>query len=457
MVRAGCLRAARGGVAVLLCGLVTVAGSVVAPPAAAAACPSGNVALTFDDGPAAAVTGRLLDVLSARNVPATFFVLGQRVAATPALVRRADRLGFVVANHTYGHEMLTRLSDDGIRRTVRATAERIRSAGARPAAMVRPPYGAVDTRVRAVLAGLGMATVLWDIDPRDWESGTPAQIAERVVSHLRPHGRNIVLLHDGVARSGNTLLAVPMIVSRARERGYCFTALGGAAAAPVKPRVGVADAEVREAGPGTTRTLVFSVRLDRVAARRTSVHVRTVAVTAAAGQDFRAVDRRLYLPAGTAKASVRVEVLGDRIDETRELLRLRLDDPRGLRIADARADGLIRDDDPMPEVRLSDAVVTEPAEGFAPAVVTLRLDRPSSRQVEVRVATADGTADALDFTPLDLVVTLPAGVTRATVPVDVLADALLEEDETFEVRVLSTTRAQVADGAATVTIATPTG
>lgn len=449
----------RGGGTALLCLLLALPAGVLAPASSHAAvrgCTSGTVALTFDDGPAAAVTGRLLDVLSSRKVPATFFVLGQRVAASPKLVRRAGRLGFVVANHTYGHEMLTRLSDRAVRRTVRATADRIRAAGARPAPLVRPPYGAVDDHVRSVIARLGMTTVLWDVDPRDWESGTPGQIADRVLSHLRPHGRNIVLLHDGVARSADTLRAVPLIVTGARARGYCFRALGaGGSTVPPRPRVEVADAEVREAGPGTTTALVFAVRLDRESTRRTSVRVRTVALTAAAGRDFRAVDRRTYLPAGTRRTTVRVEVLGDRVDETRELLRLRLEDPRGLRIVDGRADGLIRDDDPVPRVRLSDVTVTEPTGGVGQATVTLRLDRPSSRTVEVRVATVTGTADALDFAPADLVVTLPEGATHATVTVDVLPDDLIEDVETFEVHVLSTVRALVGDGVATVTVEPP--
>jgi len=441
--------------AVLVSGVLAVAGTVAPAQSrtSAGACPSGTVALTFDDGPATAVTGRLLDVLSSRGVPATFFVLGQRVAASPALVRRAHRLGFAVANHTYRHEMLTRLSDDGIRRTVRATTGSIRDAGARPAPLVRPPYGAVDNRVRAVLGSMGMTTVLWDIDPRDWESGTPEQIAERVLSHLRPHGRNIVLLHDGVARSGNTLRAVPLIVSRARDRGYCFAPVGGSA--PPRPQVRVEDTEGREAGAGATTTLAFDVRLDRTAPRRTSVRVRTLAGTATAGLDYRAVDRRVAVPAGATGTRVRVEVLGDRIDETRETLRLRLGDPRGLRIADGGAVGVIRDDDPRPRVRLADVTVTEPGDGAAHAIVVLRLDRPSSRSVEARVATVAGTAGPPDYAPLDAVVALPAGRTRATVPVDVLADALPEDVEAFEVRVLSVTRARVGDGVATVTIEPP--
>ena len=113
---------------------------------------------------------------------------------------------------------------------------------------------------------------------------------------------------------------------------------------------------------------------------------------------------------------------------------------------------MIRDDDPVPRVRLSDATVTEPTEGVEQATVVLRLDRPTSREVEVRLTTVAGTADALDFTPVDAVVTVPAGATRATVRVTVLPDELVEDAETFEVRVLATLGARVDDGVANVTV-----
>jgi peptidoglycan-N-acetylglucosamine deacetylase len=122
--------------------------------AASTECPRGVVALTFDDGPGP-YTPALLDVLAAREAPATFFVMGRRVAAAPAVVRRQCAEGHVVGNHTYNHEQLTRVSDPGIRSTVDATANAIASAGARQAPLVRPPGGATSTRVRQVLHAMG--------------------------------------------------------------------------------------------------------------------------------------------------------------------------------------------------------------------------------------------------------------------------------------------------------------
>lgn len=452
-----------GGLVAAACLAVTLLAGAPAPGGAAASaqaaprpCSRGLVALTFDDGPAVAVTGRLLDVLGARRVPATFFVVGQRVAAAPALARRAYRRGFVLGNHTYAHEMLTGLSDAGIRSTLQRTAKAMRKAGVHPSRLMRPPYGAVDSRVRTVVAGMGLVPVLWDVDPRDWDSGDSADIAARVLGALRPGGSNIVLLHDGVQRSPITLGAVPAIVSGARARGYCFAALGpsGRPAPPV-PKAGVGDATVTEADPGAPVTLRFRVRLDRPTSRRVSVRVRTVDGTATAGTDYAAVDRRVEFPVGTVAREVTVRVRGDRVDEVRERLRLRLSASRGLTVGDATGVGTIRDDDPPPGLRLGDLTVVEPATGSVVTPLALGLDRPSSRRVAVVLETVPVEADQTDYVPFRVRLVLLPGERRLAIPVEVLSDAVPEPVETFQVHVVSATRATVTDGVGVVTISPP--
>jgi hypothetical protein len=115
-----------------------------------------------------------------------------------------------------------RLSDADIVRTVDRTHTAIGRAGAVPARLVRPPYGASSTRVREVLAGAGYTQVLWTIDPRDWER-TASAIRSGVLADV--HDGGIVLLHDGVANSGETLAALPGLIDGIRSRGYCFGSL----------------------------------------------------------------------------------------------------------------------------------------------------------------------------------------------------------------------------------------
>jgi peptidoglycan-N-acetylglucosamine deacetylase len=420
-------------------------------------CSSGLVALTFDDGPSSSVTPSLLTLLSKRRVPATFFVVGGRVAAAPALVRRAARDGHVIGNHTYGHENLTRLSDAGIRSTLGRTTSAIRNAGVRPSRLMRPPYGAINSRVRSVVAGLGLTPVLWDVDTRDWQSGSSADIAARVLGAIHPHTSNIVLMHDGVARSPITLQAVPTIITKARARGYCFATLGpnGRPAPPV-PVVRVGDSSVREGDPGSATRMRFALRLDRPTTRRVSVRVRTVAGSARAGSDYVSVDRRVFFPVGTVNRTVVVRVRGDRMDEPAERFRLRLRQARGLKLGRAVATGLIRDNDPTPRLRLEGSTVTEPTNGSVSTTVTLRLDRPRSTPIKVHLVTQPGTADETDYTPLDTTVSLPAGTRTRIVPVEVLADEIDEPEEAFTV-VATAKGAVVVGNPATIVVLPPSG
>ena len=161
--------------AVLAAGLLAgVAGAPGGPSYAASApaghCRSGHVSLTFDDGPVPTVTPTLVRTLQRLHVPATFFMLGYRVAASPSTARLVARSGFLVGNHTWAHEQLTTLTDHQVRHTLLRTQHALHRAGVVTTPLVRPPYGETDARVGKVEAGLGLSEVLWTVDPRDWNS-----------------------------------------------------------------------------------------------------------------------------------------------------------------------------------------------------------------------------------------------------------------------------------------------
>jgi peptidoglycan/xylan/chitin deacetylase (PgdA/CDA1 family) len=193
------------------------------PPAAANACAAGHVALTFDDGPHPTYTRQVLDQLAARKAVATFFPIGSQVAARPALVARMAAEGHRVANHTYQHERLTSLSDAAIRSTVDRAATAVRAAGVTPLPLVRPPYGATDSRVRRALSAGGYSHILWTVDPQDWRSISASTIRSRVLANLHPNA--VILLHDGVANAHQTVAALPGIIDGIRSRGYCLALL----------------------------------------------------------------------------------------------------------------------------------------------------------------------------------------------------------------------------------------
>jgi peptidoglycan/xylan/chitin deacetylase (PgdA/CDA1 family) len=192
------------------------------PPDAFAAaperCPSGIVALTFDDGPGIH-TSAVLDVLARFDAPATFFVNGHRIAQQPDTLIRAHVEGHVIANHTWGHELLTALGDAAILATVRRLEADAAALGVPVIPLVRPPFMGTSARVRRVLADAGYTHILWDVDPQDWRGYAPAVIGNHVLSRLSDGA--VVLFHDGSGNAAGMVAALPAILRGMAERGYC--------------------------------------------------------------------------------------------------------------------------------------------------------------------------------------------------------------------------------------------
>jgi len=236
------------------------------------ACRSGRIALTFDDGPNPAVTPKLVRTLVRLKVPATFFMIGNHVDAHPALARLVQRNGFTIGNHTWNHPQLTHLSAKQIRHQLRATSAAFKRNGIKPSRLMRPPYGDINDRVRKVIRWYGMIPVLWTIDSRDWAGGSSVAIANRILSALRRHGTNLVLQHDGVDNSPASAAAVPIVVRRARARGYCFTQLNarggvGSGTAPTSAK------RIRPAGSGSGHATSTATRAVATATTTSTVFV----------------------------------------------------------------------------------------------------------------------------------------------------------------------------------------
>src|SRR5437899_8504365 len=91
------------------------------------------IALTFDDGPSATLTQKLLDLLAAHHIKATFFVIGENVAEHPEIVARAAREGNEIGNHSWSHPNLAKMAEHNVRIQLRRTDDAIKSAtGVRP-------------------------------------------------------------------------------------------------------------------------------------------------------------------------------------------------------------------------------------------------------------------------------------------------------------------------------------
>lgn len=187
------------------------------------------IALTFDDGPSAATTPRLLDILQGRGVKATFFVLGTMAQRAPGILQREAAEGHEVASHTPYHNQLTNLTPAQVRAEA-VEMDRIFTEilGAVPP-FTRPPYGSFNA---AVGEALGQPMVLWSIDPRDWADRNASVVCSRVVGAAKDGA--IILVHDIHA---TTVDAVPCIIDTLRAQGYEFLTVSELAAAKDVPLV----------------------------------------------------------------------------------------------------------------------------------------------------------------------------------------------------------------------------
>ncbi|MDQ2824465.1 MAG: polysaccharide deacetylase family protein [Verrucomicrobiota bacterium] len=176
------------------------------------------IAMTFDDGPQATLTPKLLDLLAAHHIKATFFVIGQNVAEHPQIVARAAREGHEIGNHTWSHPKLGKMSDEGVRRELRRTDEIIKSAIGRRPTLMRPPYGSITTRQKHWIHDeFGYQVILWDVDPLDWKRPGPAVVCNRILKETRPG--SIVLSHD---IHPGTIEAMPATLNQLEAKGFQF-------------------------------------------------------------------------------------------------------------------------------------------------------------------------------------------------------------------------------------------
>ncbi len=178
--------------------------------------PGNYVALTFDDGPSASVTPKVLDILKRHHVRATFFVLGENVVRNKGIVARAAAEGHEIASHSWNHPNLSKMSQAQVISQMDRTAAAIREATGSEPALMRPPYGATNRTLGGMLmARYGTPSVLWDVDTVDWRHPGVNVVIRRAVGGA--HNGSIILLHDIHA---STLAAVEGVVEGLKARGF---------------------------------------------------------------------------------------------------------------------------------------------------------------------------------------------------------------------------------------------
>ncbi|HJD80546.1 MAG TPA: polysaccharide deacetylase family protein [Kitasatospora aureofaciens] len=181
-----------------------------------------TVALTFDDGPGPA-TGQILDLLAQYHVKATFCEIGQNAAANPALVKRVVAEGHRLCDHSVHHpQPFEKLSHDKAVYEIGAAHDMIVKAGGpgTDVSWFRAPGGGFDADNEHIAAGLGMSSLGWSVDPRDWaRPGVPA-IVSTVQQQLKPGG--VILMHDGGGDRSQTVAALKQLLPWLVAQGYTF-------------------------------------------------------------------------------------------------------------------------------------------------------------------------------------------------------------------------------------------
>ena len=172
------------------------------------------VALTFDDGPRSSTTGPLLDGLALREVPATFFLVGNRIPGNEDLVRRMAAEGHQIGIHTYDHVELKGLSRQDFDLQVGKTRALITQLVGEGNYWLRPPYGLMDRQAGQWCGG---PVILWSVDPEDWKDHDVNRIAGHILSHVQDG--DIILMHDIFNSSVDAALQA---VDALQAQGYCF-------------------------------------------------------------------------------------------------------------------------------------------------------------------------------------------------------------------------------------------
>lgn len=176
-----------------------------------------QIALTFDDGPNAKVTPKILKTLKKYNAKATFFMLGSQAMYNQKLAKKVASAGHEIGNHSFSHTNLVTLSNKKIKAEINRTNEEIKRATGEKPTLFRPPYGSINERVRSQNK---LPVILWDVDTLDWKHRNPKTLLTMVKQYS--HDGAIILMHD---IQPTTAQGLDSVLAYLQKQGYEFVTI----------------------------------------------------------------------------------------------------------------------------------------------------------------------------------------------------------------------------------------
>lgn len=170
------------------------------------------VALTYDDGPLTSVTNSIVSILKSNGARATFFVVGDRVDSYKNSLKNAFNAGNEIANHTYGHYILTNYNATTIQSQINQTNQAVKKITGKAPTLVRAPGGSINSTVKSAVK---FPLIQWSVDTLDWKYRNADSVVNAVKNNTKDG--SIILMHDLYE---STAEATKTIVPWLKSQGY---------------------------------------------------------------------------------------------------------------------------------------------------------------------------------------------------------------------------------------------
>ncbi len=179
-----------------------------------------QVALTFDDGPAA-YTAQILDCLDRENIQATFFLIGKNIAGNEPVLQRMKAAGHSIGNHSFDHGFnFDWQSAAKMQEEIERTNVAIETVTGTPVKLFRPPYGVTNPNLAKAIRNSSMKSIGWNLRSMDTVAKDPHTLLDKILKKVK--SGDIILLHDRCAITADML---PELIAALKKRDFSFATL----------------------------------------------------------------------------------------------------------------------------------------------------------------------------------------------------------------------------------------